>query len=133
MADSILPEGWPRPSGYADAMHATGRVVALAGQIGWNPLTQRVESDDFAAQVRQALLNVRTVLEAAGCTILDVVRMTWFVTDREAYLAGRREVGAAWREVFGKHYPAMSVVIVAGLIEPGAKVEIEATAVAPEA
>jgi enamine deaminase RidA (YjgF/YER057c/UK114 family) len=127
--EPILPEGWPRPSGYAEAIHARmGRVVALSGQVGWDPVTHGFASDDFVAQVRQALLNVRAVLEAAGCTILDVIRMTWYITDREAYLAGRRAIGEVWREVFGKHYPAMSVVVVAGLIEPRAKVEIETTA-----
>ncbi len=133
MADAVAPEGWPRPRGYADAMSASGRVVALSGQVGWNPVTQEFESDDFVVQARQALSNVRAVLEAAGCTILDVVRMTWFVTDRQAYVAGQRALGEVWREVFGKHYPAMTLVVVAALLEPRALVEIEATAVAPEA
>jgi len=105
-------------------------VVAVAGQVGWNPVTHQFETDDFVGQVRQALLNVEVVLEAAGCTILDVVRVTWYLTDRGAYVANQKRVGEVWREVFGKHYPAMTLVIVAGLLEAKAKVEIEVTAVA---
>ncbi len=135
-AEPIQPEGWPRPSGYADGMSASGgvggRVVAVAGQVGWNPVTHQFETDDFVRQVRQALLNVKAVLEAAGCTILDVVRVTWYLTDRAAYVANQKRVGEVWREVFGKHYPAMTLVIVAGLLEAKAKVEIEVTAVATE-
>lgn len=131
MADVINPAGWPRPDGYADAMSARGRVVALSGQIGWNPVTGEFETDDFVGQVAQALRNVRTVLEAAGCTTLDLVRVTWYITDRDAYMDSQREIGQAWRAVFGKHFPAMSVVVVAGLLEDRALVEIEATAVAP--
>jgi enamine deaminase RidA (YjgF/YER057c/UK114 family) len=129
--DAMNPAHWPRPSGYSNAILAPagGRVLALAGQVGWNPLTATVETDDFVLQVRQALENVVTVLEAAGARTDQVVRMTWYVTDRRAYLDNLAGVGAAYREVFGRHYPAMTLVIVAGLVEERALVEIEATAV----
>jgi enamine deaminase RidA (YjgF/YER057c/UK114 family) len=130
-ADALNPAHWPRPSGYSNAILAPagGRVLALAGQVGWNPLTAKVETDDFVLQVRQALNNVVTVLEAAGARPEHVVRITWYVTDRRAYLDNLTGVGTAYREVFGRHYPAMTLVIVAGLVEERALVEIEATAV----
>jgi enamine deaminase RidA (YjgF/YER057c/UK114 family) len=127
----LLPEGWPRPSGYAHGVAASGRVVAVAGQIGWVPATAAFETDDFAGQVKQALANVRAVLREAGAEPRHVVRLTWYVTDRGAYLAARRAIGEAYREVFGRHYPAMSVVVVSALLEERARVEIEATAVVP--
>jgi enamine deaminase RidA (YjgF/YER057c/UK114 family) len=127
----LRPEGWPRPRGYADGVAASGRVVAVAGQVGWDPATGRFAADDFAAQARQALANVRAVLRAAGAEPRHVVRLTWYITDRAAYLAARRAVGEAYRELFGAHYPAMSVVVVAALLEPRAQVEIEATAITP--
>lgn len=125
----VQPAGWPRPSGYANAVTASGRVVSVSGQIGWNPTTETFETDEMAAQVRQALDNIVVVLHAAGAEPRHVVRLTWYVTDRAAYVASRREIGDAYRALFGNHYPAMSVVIVAGLLDPRAKVEIEATAV----
>lgn len=125
----VQPAGWPRPSGYANGVTASGRVVSVSGQIGWNPTTETFETDEMAAQVRQALDNVVVVLHAAGAEPRHVVRLTWYVTDRAAYVASRREIGEAYRALFGNHYPAMSVVIVAGLLDPRAKVEIEATAV----
>ena len=128
----ILPDGWPQPRGYANAMAATGRVIALAGQVGWNPRTQKIESTDFVEQVRVALENIVAVLGAAGATAADVVRMTWFITDRDAYLQNTKRIGGVYRDVCGRHYPPMSVVIVSGLIEAGAQVEIEATAIVPE-
>jgi enamine deaminase RidA (YjgF/YER057c/UK114 family) len=128
----VEPEGWPRPSGYADGALARGRVLAVAGQVGWDPLTRRIETEDLAAQALQALRNVAAVLGAAGAKPSHVVRLTWYVTDREAYLEGRKAIGRAYREVFGSHYPAMAVVVVSGLVEPRARVEIEATAVLPE-
>lgn len=128
----LRPDGWPRPSGYSDGIAASGRLVALAGQIGWNPLTARFETDQLTAQVRQALMNVVTVLAEAGAEPRHLVRMTWFVTDREAYMGARPEIGAAYREVIGAHYPPMSLVFVSALVEARAKVEIEATAVVPE-
>jgi enamine deaminase RidA (YjgF/YER057c/UK114 family) len=122
---------WPSPKGYSDGIVAEGRFVALAGQIGWNPSTQHIDSDDFVTQVRQALTNIVTVLRAAGAEPAHLVRLTWYITDREAYLRGRKDIGAAYRDVIGSHFPAMSVVVVAALVEARAKVEIEATAVIP--
>ena len=127
----LRPDGWPPPRGYADGVVADGRVVALAGQIGWDPVTCTFATDDFAGQARQALRNVATLLREAGATPAHLVRMTWFVTSRDAYAAARRALGAAWREEMGETYPPMSVVVVAGLLEPRALVEIEATAVVP--
>jgi enamine deaminase RidA (YjgF/YER057c/UK114 family) len=127
----VQPEGWGAPKGYANAIAAEGRLVFVAGQIGWNPETCAFETDDFVGQVSQALRNVRAVLTAAGADPEHLVRVTWYVTDRAAYLADTRAVGRAWRESFGRHYPAMTLVVVAGLLEERAKVEIEATAVVP--
>lgn len=123
--------GWPSPSGYADAIVAEGRVIVLAGQIGWNPVTRRIETDEFTAQVTQALRNVATALRAAGGEPQHLVRLTWFITSRDAYLEARAALGAAYRAILGRHFPAMSVLIVAGLLDPRAQVEIEATAVVP--
>ncbi len=128
----LRPEGWPRPSGYSDGLVARGSVVVLAGQIGWNPVTAVFESDDMSAQVAQALRNIVALLKEAGAEPRHLVRLTWFITDREAYISARREIGAAYREVIGANYPPMSVVVVSGLIEARAKVEIEATAMVPE-
>jgi len=128
----LRPEGWPRPSGYSDGLVARGNLVVLAGQIGWNPVTAVFESDDMSAQVTQALRNIVALLREAGAEPRHLVRLTWFITDREAYISARREIGAAYREVIGANYPPMSVVVVSGLIEARAKVEIEATAVVPE-
>jgi enamine deaminase RidA (YjgF/YER057c/UK114 family) len=119
------------PRGYADGIAAEGRLVFASGQIGWDPATGEFASDDFATQAGQALRNLAGVLRAGGAEPAHVVRLTWFVTDRRAYLDSARELGAAYREVFGRHFPAMSVVVVAGLLEERAKVEIEGTAVVP--
>ena len=127
----LHPAGWPPPRGYVDGVVADGRIVALAGQVGWNPETGTFETDDFAAQTRQALRNVAALLAEAGASPAHLVRLTWYVTDRAAYVAARRDLGAAWREIMGAHYPPMSVVVVAGLLEARALVEIEATAVVP--
>jgi enamine deaminase RidA (YjgF/YER057c/UK114 family) len=132
MSEILLPEGWAKPSGYANGIAASGRLVFVAGQIGWNPATCEIETDDFAAQTEIALRNVAAVLRAAGAGAEHIVRMTWYITDKPAYLAARRDIGRAWREIFGKQYPAMAVVVVSALIEDRAKVEIEATAVVPE-
>jgi enamine deaminase RidA (YjgF/YER057c/UK114 family) len=129
----LQPPGWAPPKGYANGVEAEGRMVFVAGQVGWNPATSEFETDDFVGQVNRALLNVATVLREAGARPEDVVRMTWYVTDRDAYLVGAREIGRAYRETFGRHYPAMSAVVVAGLVENRAKVEIEVTAVVPRA
>ena len=128
---SIRPDGWPRPAGYADGVVAEGRILAISGQIGWDPTTGAFGSDDFAEQTAQALRNVVAVLRAGGAEPAHLVRLTWFVTDRAAYVAARRAIGTAYRAILGAHYPAMSVVVVAGLLEERALVEIEATAVVP--
>ncbi len=128
----IQPEGWARPRGYANGVAARGRMVFVAGQIGWNPATGEFETDDFAAQTGIALQNVAAVLRAAGAEPHHVVRMTWFVTSRRAYLRAAREIGERYRAVFGRHFPAMSVVEVSALMEEWAQVEIEATAVVPD-
>jgi enamine deaminase RidA (YjgF/YER057c/UK114 family) len=124
----LQPPGWARPRGYANGIAATGRQVFVAGQIGWDA-DQRFASDDFAAQVRQALANIVAVLACAGAKPEHLVRMTWYVTSRDEYNAALTEIGAAYRELIGRNFPAMAVVVVAGLLEPRAKVEIEATAV----
>ena len=127
----VVVPGWGRPHGYADGMSATGRVIVTAGVIGWNPETQAIETDNFVSQVAQALRNIVAIVGAAGGAPEHIVRLTWYVTSRDEYIAARRGIGLAYREVLGRHFPAMAVVIVSGLIEPRAKVEIEATAVVP--
>jgi enamine deaminase RidA (YjgF/YER057c/UK114 family) len=127
----IQPAGWPVPQGYANAVAARGRQVFLAGQVGWDPLTGAFASDDLAAQAAQALANVAAVLRAAGAEPRHLTRLTWYVTDRAEYLAARPAIGAAYRAVIGRHYPAMSLLVVHALLEEQAKVEIEATAVIP--
>ena len=115
---SVLPEGWPRPAGYANAVSGTGRLVLVSGQVGWNPLTSRFPAGaSFADEVRQALINVVSALAAAGARPEQIARMTWYVTDRDAYMDARKAIGKTWREIIGRHYPAMSVVIVAGVVE----------------
>jgi enamine deaminase RidA (YjgF/YER057c/UK114 family) len=131
-AKTLSPAGWAAPRGYANGLVASGRVITLAGQIGWNPATAAFESDDFVAQVRQALENIVMLLAEAGGGPEHLVRLTWFITDRAAYLSAQRDIGLAYREVLGRNYPPMSVVVVAGLIEERAMVEIEATAVLPQ-
>ena len=126
----LQPPGWSRPRGYANGVAAEGRQVYVSGQIGWDA-EQRFVSDDFAAQVHQALANVVAVLACAGARPEHIVRMTWYVTSRDEYNAALAAIGASYRELIGRNYPAMSVVVVAGLLEPRAKVEIEATAVIP--
>ncbi|WP_271009065.1 RidA family protein [Paucibacter sp. B51] len=127
----LQPAGWAAPRGYANGVAATGRQVFVAGQIGWNAQCQ-FESDDFIAQVRQSLINIKAVLAEAGATPAHITRMTWYLLDKREYLARGREVGQAYREVLGHEYQiAMSAVQVAGLMEERAKVEIEVTAVIP--
>ena len=129
---TLQPPGWPRPRGYANGMAADagGTLVFVAGQIGWDT-DGSFPSADLPGQVRTTLENVVAVLREAGGRPEHVVRLTWYVVDREEYLASTREIGAAYRAVMGDHYPAMAVVAVAGLLEPQARVEIEATAVVP--
>jgi enamine deaminase RidA (YjgF/YER057c/UK114 family) len=125
---ALLPQGWPRPKGYANGVAASGRQIFVAGMIGWD--AQGVfRSDDFAQQARQALANIVAVLEAGGAGPQHLVRMTWYVTDKREYLAALPAVGAAFRELIGHYDIAMTAVQVAALIEDRAKVEIEATAV----
>ncbi len=131
MPGPIEPEGWAAPVGYANGMSATGRFVVTAGQVGWDPATGAFASDDFAGQAAQALRNVVAVLRAGGATPEHLVRLTWYVTSRDEYAAARPAVGAAYREIVGRHYPAMTVIVVSALFEERAKVEIEATAVVP--
>lgn len=126
-----LPAGWRFPSGYANAVEARGRQIHVAGQVGWDPRSETFASDDFAAQTRQALENIVAVLAAAGAAPRHLVRLTWYVADRDAYVRARPAIGAVYREVIGRHYPAMTLVVVAGLLEQGAVVEIEGTAVVP--
>ena len=128
---ALQPPGWPRPKGYANGIEARGRLVFVAGQIGWDE-TGAFPSADLPGQVRRTLSNVVAVLAEAGAGPEHVVRLTWYVTDRDEYLGSAKEIGMAYREVMGRHYPAMAVVAVAGLIEADAKVEIEATAVVPD-
>lgn len=131
MSETINPQGWPRPSGYANGVLAEGRFLAIAGQIGWNERSELV-GEDFVAQARQALVNVVAVLRAASAAPEHLVRLTWYVTDKNEYRANIEKLGAAYREVIGANYPAMALVQVAALLEEGAKVEIEATAIVPE-
>lgn len=128
---TLHPAGWKPAKGYANGIVAEGgRTVWLGGQIGWNG-QQEFETDDFAGQVRQALENIVAILAEAGGRPEHIVRMTWFITDKKAYVAGLAQVGEAYRSVMGKNFPTMSVVEVKALIEDRAKVEIEATAVVP--
>jgi enamine deaminase RidA (YjgF/YER057c/UK114 family) len=124
----LQPEGWPRPSGYSNGVAAEGRMVFVAGQVGWDE-SRVFRSDDFIDQVRQALANTLAVLAEAGAEPRHVVRMTWYVTGKQDYLARRDEVGAVYRALMGKHFPAMAMVEVSALMEDRAKVEIETTAV----
>lgn len=126
----LQPEGWAAPRGYANGIAAAGTLVSVAGQIGWNGRCE-FESDDFVAQTRQALANVIAVLREAGAAPRDLVRLTWYVTDKREYLAAGKEVGRAFREIVGAYNAAMTAVEVRALIEDRAKVEIEATAVIP--
>lgn len=128
----LQPPDWPRAKGYSNGISARGTLVFVAGEIGWNPVTETIETDNFTAQFRQALENIKTILAEAQANPTHVVRMTWFITSKAEYLAQARDVGRAYRDVFGKHYPAMAVVAVSALMEDRAKVEIEATAVIPD-
>lgn len=126
----LQPEGWPRPRGYANGVSASGRTIFVAGQVGWDA-QQRIVEGGMVAQARQALENIVTILALDGARAEHVVRLTWYVTDRADYLAAGLALGVAYRQVMGKHFPAMSAVEVKSLMEPGAVVEIEATAVVP--
>ena len=128
----LQPPDWAAPKGYANGIAARGTTIFVGGQIGWNG-QQQFESDDFVTQARQALRNVLAIMAEAGAGPEHITRMTWYVTDKHEYVASYRALGAAYREVVGRHFPAMTAVQVAALIEDRAKVEIEATAVVPDA
>ncbi len=132
MNRALLPTGWDIPKGYANGIAARGTQIYVAGQIGWNPATSAFETDDFVAQTRQALSNIVDVLKAAGAGPEHVVRLTWYVVDKAEYAARLREVGDAYRATLGRNFPAMTLVEVKSLLEPRARVEIEATAVLPD-
>jgi len=129
---AINPPGWARPKGYSNAVAGRGTIVMVAGQIGWNA-QQQFESDDFIAQLRQSLTNTVEVLAAAGAKPEHVARVTWYVTDKKLYLSRISEVGAAWRDIMGRNYPAMTLLEVSGLVEDRALIEIESTAIVPDA
>ena len=128
---TLLPPSWPRPKGYANGIAARGRLVVTAGVIGWSA-EERFEADDLPGQFRQTLANILAILAEGGAGPEHIVRMTWYVTDIGEYRSSLAEIGAAWRELIGRQYPAMAVIGVSALVEPKAKIEIEATAVVPE-
>ena len=130
MRETFNPAGWKRPKGYSNAVSAQGRLVFIAGQIGWTS-EEAFETDDFIGQTRQALQNVKDALAAAGAVPEHITRLTWYVVDKHEYLSRLTEVGAIYREILGRVYPAMTMVQVAGLVEDRARIEIEATAVVP--
>lgn len=125
---AILPEGWPVPRGYANGMVAEGRVLVTGGLVGWDAQGVFAEGG-FLGQLRQTLVNIKAVVEAGGGRVEDIVRLTWYVTDIATYRASLKEMGPVYREVLGRHFPAMAVVQVVALVEPQALIEIEATAV----
>jgi enamine deaminase RidA (YjgF/YER057c/UK114 family) len=131
MIQTLQPPGWARPRGFSNGIAARGRLVFIAGQVGWTGQGEWRERS-FAGQFRQALLNIIAVLKEADGRPEHIVRLTWYVLDKKEYLASLREVGAAYRELMGRHYPVMAVVQVSGLMEDEARLEIEATAVLPE-
>lgn len=127
----LHPDNWVASKGYTNGVAAEGRQVFVAGQVGWNAYAE-FESDDFVAQVEQALSNVMQILVKAGGKPSHLVRLNWYLTDKAEYVARQKEVGEVYRRVIGRHFPAMTLLIVTGLLEAGAKVEIEATAVIPK-
>lgn len=127
----LQPPGWGKPKGYSNGIVAAGRTVYVAGQVGWNA-QEKFDTSDFAGQARQALANIVAILAEAGAKPEHIVRMTWYVGDRHEYLASAKALGAAYREVIGRHFPVMTAIQVAGFVEDGAKLEIEATAVLPD-
>ena len=131
MNQVLQPEGWAKPIGYSNGVAAKGRLVFVAGQIGWNARGE-FESDDFVGQFRQSLKNIVAVLAEAGAEAAHITSMTWYFVDKQEYLANLKAIGAAYREVIGRHYPTMTAMQVAALIEDRAKIEIQAIAVVPE-
>jgi len=128
---TLLPPGWPRPKGYANGITAEGRLVFIAGEVGWNPLTEKFDAKDFIGQFRQTLNNIVAIMTEAGAKPEHIVRMTWYVVDKREYLANLAGVGDAWRAIMGRVFPCMAAIEVKGLMEPEAKIEIETTAVVP--
>jgi len=128
---ALLPPGWPRPKGYSNAVSAIGRIVFTAGVIGWDE-QERLVAPDLVGQFRQILLNTLAVLAEDGAGPEHVVRMTWYVVDLAEYRSNLAEIGAVYKAVMGRNFPAMAVVEVGGLVEPQARIEIESTAVVPE-
>jgi len=132
MSKQVLqPPTWPRPKGYANGVAARGKMIFVAGQVGWDERCE-VVSDDFVAQVRQALSNIVAILAEAGAKPQHIMRMTWYVTDKDEYMAANRDIGKVYKELIGEYGIAMTAVQVAGLVEVGAKVEIEVTAMLPD-
>ncbi|MPS29435.1 RidA family protein [Pigmentiphaga sp.] len=129
--ETLQPAGWPRPRGYSNGLAARGKQIFISGMIGWEP-DGVFRAKDFAGQVRQALANIVEVLAEAGAGPEHIVRMTWYVLDKRVYVASYEDIGKAYREIIGRHFPAMTAVQVAGLVEDEAQVEIEVTAVIPD-
>lgn len=127
----LQPAGWARPRGYSNGIAARGRTVCVSGMIGWDAQGQ-FHTDDFAGQTRQALQNIVEVLAEAGARPEHIVRMTWYVLDKKEYVGAYKDIGVAYRELIGKHFPTMTAVQVAGLIEDRARLEIEVTAIVPD-
>jgi enamine deaminase RidA (YjgF/YER057c/UK114 family) len=127
----LQPPGWKKPKGYANGIVAKGRIVFVAGQVGWNA-AEKFDTSDFAGQARQALKNIVAILAEAGAGPEHICRMTWYVGDRHEYNASLKDLGAAYRDVIGRNYPVMTAIQVAGFVEEGAKLEIEVTAVLPD-
>ncbi len=132
MNRTLNPKTWPQPRGYANGIAARGTLVFVAGQIGWNGATATFETDDFVGQAKQALANIVAVLAEAGARAEHIVRLTWYVTDKQEYMSSLPALGRAYRDAIGSHYPTMALVEVRALVEDRAKVEIEATAVIPD-
>ncbi|MCY4191803.1 MAG: RidA family protein [Rhodospirillaceae bacterium] len=128
----LQPPDWPRAKGYSNGIAARGTMVFVAGEIGWDPMVEKILSDDFTTQFRQALENTVAILKEADAKPEHIVRMTWFITDKKAYLNNAKAIGKAYRDVIGRHFPVMAVIEVKSLMEPGAMVEIETTAVIPD-
>ena len=131
MIEVLQPPGWPRPKGFSNGVAARGRLIFVAGQIGWDEQC-RIRSSDFGEQVGQALKNIIAILAESGGKPEHIVRLTWYVTSKREYLASYKSIGGIYRELMGPHYPAMTAIEVTALVEDEAKVEIEATAVIPD-
>ena len=129
---TLQPPGWAKPKGYSNGIVTKGRIVFVAGQVGWNSQQEKFEASDFAGQAKQALKNIVAILAEAGARPEHICRMNWYVGDAKEYNASLKELGAAYREVIGKNFPVMTALQVAGFVEAGAKLEIEVTAVLPE-